>query len=497
MGRGREGEAEVFELNLRDADGAGAEVLVQERADAGAVDAEAGHGAGQAAGRAGAVDAGLDGIAGAGAELAFLAVRDAQLNGVDEAHVRGVERKVEGGAGAEKDAGERQAAVVAEDAQEAGKLRARNGAGGEKELKFCEGVGVGVAGEGDEVVGDRLRDERLVAVDEILRGGRHGEGARRGGQLDANIVGVAFVDLVEGEVEEDVGAAVDEVGEGGVDMGEGVLVAAKDERAGVVYRADHAEVEDVAGEVGVLGKVGLAGAGEEEGFFNERHVLHAVFGGVVGEEELGGLERHAKGVGQGFGGAKGVGEGDVVKVEAKGGAGVEGVYDLGADAVGLADLEQDVLGAGAEMEVVGAWGGGELDGAGEGEGVLGAGGLRGIVVGSDDWGLFARREVLKDDGVLGVDRAGLHEEAIGLFVVAVRAGLGGALDKVGEVVLAGDGESKSVVAVERIELGGAGEIGLGLRVILVLEGAGTAEKGVVGFAALFRGDVGCRPDGAQ
>ena len=98
--------------------------------------------------------------------------------------------------------------------------------------------------------------------------------------------------------------------------------------------------------------------------------------------------------------------------------------------------------------------------------------------------------MLGDDVVVGVERGGFGEEAVGFGGVAEEAGLGGLLDECGDVVLFGDGEGEGVLGFAGVEGEGAGEAVLGCGGVVGGEVAGAGEVGVVGFAGVFGGDDG-------
>ena len=100
--------------------------------------------------------------------------------------------------------------------------------------------------------------------------------------------------------------------------------AAKHKAAGGADSIDDEQVEDVAGEVGVLGEGFGRGAGHEQRFFDEGFELGAVFGGVFGEKGGFRFEGDEKSVGEAPSDATGLGVGGVFEVEADELAGSDG-----------------------------------------------------------------------------------------------------------------------------------------------------------------------------
>ena len=199
------------------------------------------------------------------------------------------------------------------------------------------------------------------------------------------------------------------------------------------------------------------------------------------------LHRHGEDVRHFGNDARSGGEVDIVEIEADlravGDRGIES--DL--DAEGLIDGANHVLRVAAAMEALGTCRGSELDGAGER-----GGDIRGREFHWVDGALPGREiqaEVLRDDGVVGIDGARLGQCGVGLGVVSQQASFGGLLHQRGLRALRVCGlEGQGVVAVVRIELHSAGEAALGGGEIVVLYVLGTFKVGIVGFAGLFGGD---------
>ncbi len=288
------------------------------------------------------------------------------------------------------------------------------------------------------------------------------------------------------DVEQDVGAAVEHVGVGGVESAEGGFVAADEDVATGGAGGDLLELEDVAGDVGHLCHSVSANAGQVDSFFDEGIQAFAILGGVFGDER--GVRLHGDGEDVGHAGedARCGFEVDVVEIELDrgvvGDAGVEG----DGDAVFEVDSADDVLSAGAEMEALDAGGDVEFDGAIKG-GCLGAEVFL-VDVAGEGTGVYA--VVLGDDVVVGIEGTGLGEELVGAGVIAHEAGLGGLLYELGEVMLAGDGEGESVLLLVGVELHGAGEAALGGDDVVVFELACALEVSIVGIAGLAGGDGG-------
>ncbi len=123
--------------------------------------------------------------------------------------------------------------------------RALNEAGGDER----ESDGDVTGASGDKTLRDALIDEGLVGVDERGGGGLDVIDAELLGELGADIAGAGLVDGVELEVDHDLRAAVDEVGEGEVHGAEDGLGRADDQSACTVLDGDLLEVKDVADNV--------------------------------------------------------------------------------------------------------------------------------------------------------------------------------------------------------------------------------------------------------
>ena len=68
-------------------------------------------------------------------------------------------------------------------------------------------------------------------------------------------------------------------------------------------------------------------------------------------------------------------------------------------------------------------------------------------------------EVLQDDGVLGVEGAGLGEEGVGGSGLTEETGFAGLQNQLGDAMLAGDVEGHGVVGAAGVELVGFGKLG--------------------------------------
>ncbi len=96
--------------------------------------------------------------------------------------------------------------------------------------------------------------------------------------------------------------------------------------------------------------------------------------------------------------------------------------------------------------------------------------------------------MLGDDGVLGIEGAGLCEEGVGGGGLSEETGFAGLLDQFGDAILAGEDEGEGVVGVAGVELLGFGELGLGGGEVVVVEETGAVEVGVVGLLKLMSAD---------
>ena len=92
--------------------------------------------------------------------------------------------------------------------------------------------------------------------------------------------------------------------------------------------------------------------------------------------------------------------------------------------------------------------------------------------------------MLDDDGVLGIEGAGLGEQGVGNGGLTQETGFAGLLDQLGDAMLPGDDKGEAVVGVAGVELLGLGELSLGGGEIVAVEEAGAFEVGVVGLLKL-------------
>ena len=72
------------------------------------------------------------------------------------------------------------------------------------------------------------------------------------GKLSADVALIGFVDGVELEVDHHLAAAVDEIGEGEIDVSQSFLRGADDESAGAFVDGELLDIEDVADDVAEL-----------------------------------------------------------------------------------------------------------------------------------------------------------------------------------------------------------------------------------------------------
>ncbi len=164
------------------------------------------------------------------------------------------------------------------------------------------------------------------------------------------------------DVEDDVRAAVDHIGIGGVEQAEGGGVATQQDVATGGAGGDLLEVEDVTGDVGELGDLLGGDAGEVEGLFDHRLKVVAGLSVVAGQQGGLRLDGDGEGVRHLKGNARGGGEVDVLELECCDGA-VDGGVEGGLDAEGGVELAEQTLGAAGDIEGADAGVGGELDGA--------------------------------------------------------------------------------------------------------------------------------------
>ena len=319
----------------------------------------------------------------------------------------------------------------------------------------------------DEALRDGLIDERLVLRDEILGRAGHAVDPDLLWGLDADVPLAGLVDGVELEVDHDLAAAVDQVGQREVDCGERALGSAEEEVAGALFDGELLDVEDLADEIAELVHLLRGHAGNVDGLLQLALEVLTIFRRVLRDEDASGVERHGEEMRHAEQERDGSLVGDVLKIEAQ----IvvrNGVVEDCADAIPGEDAADDILRVGTEVE--GLWAGvrQERDGTGERRGFANPG----FDLGMEDFGGRAGFEVLGDDAAVRVEEASFGEEGVGFLFLPEDAGGGGLPDEFGYVLLVGDGKGHGVVVTAGVELERFGELRLPRRGCLCGRGGG-------------------------
>ena len=188
------------------------------------------------------------------------------------------------------------------------------------------------------------------------------------GKLGADVAFVGLVDGVKLEFDHDLAAAVDEIGEGEVDVGERLLRSADDEGALAFVDGDLFDVEDVFYDIAEFVHLIVRHARDVDGLLQLTFETLAIVWIVFGDEYAFVVERDGEEMGHVEQDGHGLLVGRVVQIEAEG-LPLHGLVEDGTHAVAGQDLADDVLLIGVKMEALQAGVGQEGDGAGEGWGL--------------------------------------------------------------------------------------------------------------------------------
>ncbi len=219
-------------------------------------------------------------------------------------------------------------------------------------------------------------------------------------ELGADVALVGLIDGVKLEVDHHLAAAVDQVGEGEIDVGQSLLRGADDEGARALVDGKLFHIEDIANDVTEFVHLLTGHAGDVDGLLQLTFEALAILRGVFCDDYAFGIERDSKEMHHVEQDGHGLLVRRVVEIEANI-LPLHGVIEVGTNAVTGEDLSDDVLFLCVKMKALRTGVGKQRDRAGDSWRIV----YPGLYLRMKDLGERAGVNALADDVVL-LDRGG-------------------------------------------------------------------------------------------